>query len=230
MSIFILAAMLVLQDAAAQPPAEPATESEPGEPSDAATLIARIEGRLAAYGDTVAQMAARKARERYLTELLLPVISRDDLDDGAQGEILNALGDDMRETETRNTLWALDQIEPESFVVLWQENPRLAADLLRMAERDPASSPRLVAALEPIAISGGYNGAAFAVMADALAVAENRPQPYGTATHCVDGITQAWPVAERETLDDDRAALGLDPFDADGTGGEDCAPPAAAAE
>ena len=59
-------------------------------------------------------------------------------------------------------------------------------------------------------------------MADALAVSENRPQPYGTANHCVDGMTQAWPLADPETVDETRAALGLDPFDSDAVSGETC--------
>ncbi|WP_291844472.1 hypothetical protein [Maricaulis sp.] len=227
MSIFILAAMLVLQDAEAPPPVEAVAESEP---TDAATLIARIEGRLAAYGDTVAQMAARKARERYLSELLLPVIARNDLDDGARGEILNALGAEMRETEDGNNRWALGQIDPQRFAILWQEHPRLGADLLRMAARDPDSTPRLVAALEPVALAGGYDGAQYAAMADALAVTENRPQPYGTATQCVDGTTRAWPVADPEAINDDRAALGLGPFEADTVGGEACETPTAGTE
>lgn len=219
MSVFILAAMLVLQDADVQPTAAPdeATEAVTPviPPTDAATLIAQIEGRLAAYADTVSRMAGRKASERYLSELLLPVISRTDLEDGARGEILAALAERIRETEDSNNQWALRQIDPDSFVILWTENPRLGSDLLRMAQRDPDSRQRLVAALEPVALAGAYDGEAYAVMADGLAMSNARPQPYGTALQCVDGATQIWPLADPETIDASRAALGLAPFDAE---------------
>ena len=231
MSVLILVSLLIAQDAnlplrmddAAAQTEDPSVELAPV--TDAPSLIALIEGRLAAYGDTVAQVAARKARERYLSERLLPVISRDDLDEGAQGEILAALADDIRETEAGNARWAAGQIDPEDFVILWTENRRLGEDLLRMAEHNPDSERRLVAALEPIALSGAYDGAVYAERADALALSENRPQPYGTAVHCVDGQTELWPLENAETLADTRAALGLDPLDVDAVGGEACDSP-----
>ena len=94
-----------------------------------------------------------------------------------------------------------------------------------MAEHNPDSERRLVAALEPIALSGAYDGAVYAERADALALSENRPQPYGTAVHCVDGQTELWPLENAETLADTRAALGLDPLDVDAVGGEACDSP-----
>lgn len=225
MSVFILAAMLVLQDAEAQPSAadELATDAAPAPATDAATLIAQIEGRLAAYGDTVSQLAARTARERYLSELLLPVMTRTDLDDGARSEILLAISDTIRDTEASNSRWAARQIEPDSFAILWSENSRLGEGLLRLAERDEDNRRRIVAALEPIAINGGFDGLTFAVMADAFAVSEDRPQPYGTATHCVEGITEIWPLADDEAIDDGRALLGLPALDPEAIGGETCA-------
>ncbi|WP_323761495.1 hypothetical protein [Maricaulis sp.] len=241
MSVFILAALLVLQDAEIQPgPEATATQEaapQAGEPqagadtdepmadsppTDAASLIARIEGRFASHADTVAEMAGRKARERYLSELLLPVISRADLDDGAQGEILAALSGQIHEIEANNSQWALDQIDPDSFLTVWTDNPRLGAELLRMAQRAPDSQARLVAALEPVALAGAYDGAAYAAMADALAVSQNQPQPYGTATECVDGLTQVWPLADPDTIDAARTALGLARFDANAIAGQAC--------
>ncbi|MFY0637403.1 hypothetical protein [Maricaulis maris] len=224
MSVFILAAMLVLQDADAQASAadELETSAAPAPATDAATLIAQIEGRLAAYGDTVSQLAARTARERYLTELLLPVMARTDLDDGARGEILLAISDSIRDTEASNSRWAARQIEPDSFVILWTENARLGESLLRLAERDEDNRRRIVAALEPIAMNGGYDGITFATMADAFAVSEDRPQPYGTATHCVEGVTEIWPLADVGAVDAGRALLGLPALDAGAIGGEAC--------
>lgn len=188
---------------------EATLQETPAAPTDAATLIAQFERDWTAWNGLIGEIAARKAQERYFAELLLPAISRQDLDDGARGELLSATHSAMRQLEDRNTRWAGEQIEPETFADFHAAQPRAAADLIRMAERGEAAQGRIVAALEPVALAGDYDGARFADMADSLAMAENRPQPYGTALSCVDGAWEAWPVAEQETIDERRARLGL---------------------
>ena len=213
MFVLLATAALAFQDADlrrdADTPDAVTEDTAETEPTDAPTLIARFEANWADWGDLVGQIAARKARERYLAELLLPVISRDDLDEGARGEILAATHTVIAETEASHTQWAGRQINPDTFAAFHAAQPRAAMDLVRLAERDDSHRTRLVAALEPVALAGAYDGAAFADMADALALAENRPQPYGTALTCVDGTWQAWEIADPENLGERRAALGL---------------------
>lgn len=220
-----LTALLVVQDA--QPPetgdgnADPQTtdaleavaeDAPPPPATDAESLINAINGQYAAYGDFIAELAARKAREDYLTDLLLPVLGRSDLDEGAHGEILAGTGAMISDVQTDNTAWALAQLDPEYFVILWHEQPRAARQVLRWAERDDTASGQIVAALENVALSGLYDAQDYAVMADSLAVSENRPQPYGTAVECVEGQRQAWPVEEPEMIDERRLGLGLSDF------------------
>ncbi|SDM44547.1 DUF6624 domain-containing protein [Maricaulis salignorans] len=215
-----IAATLVLQTT--EPPAEPgdvaadandvtATPAPP--PTDAATLIARFDAQYDAWSDLIAELAARKARERYLAELLLPVITRSDLDEGASSEILRETRDTIAEVEAANTQWALAQLDPEHFAAFELEHPRLAADLLRWAERDEAGRRRIVAALEPVARAGRYDARDFAPMADALAVSQNGRQVYGTLSACVDGLREPVRVRRPAELDARRAALGLSPMD-----------------
>lgn len=220
-----LIALVLVQDTPTPepetPPAETGSEA-PAVPTDAPTLIADIEGRAAAYGELAAELAARKARERYLTGLVLPVISRTDLDDGARGEILQAFGPQIAAVEDANTQWAVDQLTPEDFAVLYAEEPRMAQDILRWAERAQTARPQIVAALEPVALNGDYDGLAFAQMADALAVSQEAPQSYGTALVCLSGETALAPVRAPEALAERREALGLPPLDPDAFVSEAC--------
>ncbi len=198
------------QDAAITVEDEPAPLPPP---TDAPTLINQINGEYAAYGEFVAELAARKARERYLAELLLPVLGRQDLDAGAHGEILAGTRETIALVEADNTAWAIAQLDPEQFVILWHDRTREARDVLRWAERDEAATGRIIAALENVAIEGLFDGQDYAVMADNHAVSESRPQPYGTAVDCVDGEIRPWPLDDSEPVDERRAAIGLSPFE-----------------
>ncbi len=217
LALAAIAATLALQ--AAEPPAteastqiEEAAPTPAPPPTDAASLIARFDAQYTQWADLIAELAGRKARERYLAELLLPVITRSDLDEGASGEILRETRDTIALVETANTSWALAQLEPARFAAFELDQPRLAADILRWAERDETGRDRIIAALEPIALAGRYDPQAFAEMADALALAQARPQIYGTATICVDGRREAAPVRAPDDLDARRMALGLAPM------------------
>jgi hypothetical protein len=189
---------------------ESATPAPP--PTDAATLITGFDTQYTQWGDLIAELAGRKARERYLAELLLPVITRSDLDEGASGEILRETRDTISEVETTNTRWAIAQLDPDRFAALEQAQPRLAADILRWAERDESGRGRIIAALEPVALAGRYDPQAFAEMTDAFAIAESRPQIYGTALACVDGHREPAPLRAPDNLDARRIALGLAPM------------------
>lgn len=223
---FALATLLALQDAppANTPDADAVTADETvtSEPSDAASLIARTESRWEAWSDIVAETAARGARESFAADLVYPVIARGDLDEGARAPIMQAGQTRIDTVLAENTRWAAQQLAPERFVELFALQPRTARNLLRMAERDPANLGRIVAALEPVALAGLYDGADFAVMADTLAQREERPQPYGTQTHCEDGTTVLYPVAAPDMLDARRETLGLPPFDPDSIEAETC--------
>ena len=216
--LFATLSALALQGTAtgAQPTAPPDTVAEFVEPApaptDAQTLIARFDAQYAQWADLIAELAGRKARERYLAELLLPVITRSDLDEGASGEILRETRDTITEVETANTQWALAQLEPQRFAAFELSQPRLAADLLRWAEREEAGRGRIIAALEPVALAGRYDPQAFAQMADAFATAQGQPQAYGTASVCTDGNREPAPVLAPDNLDARRLALGLAPM------------------
>jgi hypothetical protein len=181
----------------------------PPPPTDAPTLIAQFDTDYAAHGDIVAQMAGRKARERYLRSLLIPIISRTDLDDGARSAIMTETRDTFEAVEASNTAWAVARLDPEVFGPLYEAQPRLAMEVLSWAERDETAELRILAVLEPVAIAGDYDASQYASRIDAQAMAENRAQVYGTAFQCSDGAEAQWPVDAPETLEERRAVLDL---------------------
>ncbi|WP_300531396.1 hypothetical protein [Maricaulis sp.] len=185
----------------------------PPPPTDAASLIAQIDGQWAAYGDLAAELAARRARERFFAELILPVIARDDLDDGAQGEILRETRDTSTLIEEANTQWAVAQLDPEQFPVLYLEQSRLARQILRWAERDRAAEQRILMALEPVAFAGAIDGSVYAQRVDVYLTGQNLAQLYGTQEFCIEGTLQPGPIDQAETLDARRTALGLTSLD-----------------
>lgn len=223
MHLIALAALVLLQDTA--PAGEPAPEvasETPAEPTDAATLIALTESRWNEWESVVGELASRTARERFAADLVYPVIARTDLDEGARGPIMQAGLTRIDALQAENTAWAAAQLDPQSFPDFHTLQPRLARELLRMAERDDANLGRIVAALEPVVLAGGYDAAAFAAMADRHALAEDRPQPYGTQSHCAEGTVTLHEIAEPDTLTERREAIGLPPLDRDAAEGAAC--------
>jgi hypothetical protein len=241
MLVFALSALIALQDApaadAAGDMAVPAareempaagqtgpeeTETPAAEPADAATLVARFENRWNDWNELVGQIAARKAREAYAADLIYPVMARTDLETGARSAFMQAAGGQLARQERQNAQWAVRQLDPDSFGNFHALQPRAARELLRMAMRDETALGAVVAALEPLALAGEYEGSEFADMADRLAVGEGRSQPYGTQTQCVDGQTALLPIAEPDALDARRGAIGLDPLDREALEGAAC--------
>ncbi|WP_417486429.1 DUF6624 domain-containing protein [Maricaulis sp.] len=223
MSVFILAAMLVLQDAEAPsatsdtdlPIAEEAVAEVAPAPlaTDAATLIAEFDTAYAQWGDLIAEMAARKARDRYIRDLLLSRISRADLDPGARAEIIEATSDTFNAVDADNTAWAISLLDEYDFTALVREQPALAADIAALIQHgDISAQRRLLDLVEPFALAGGFNGMRYALLYDRVAVAEDRPQRYGSQFRCENGEQVYPPIEDPDTVDERRASLGLEPL------------------
>jgi len=187
-------------------------EQTPPPPTDAPTLIDQFDTRYAAYGDIIAQLAARKARERYLRSLLIPIMTRTDLDEGARSEIMTGTQDTFDTVEASNTAWAVGLLDPEIFMPLYDDQPRLALDILAWAERDQTAELRTLAVLEPVAMAGDYDASLYAIRIDAQAMIENRPQIYGSEHVCEEGLWTAYSIHDPDQLDSRREALDLPPI------------------
>ncbi len=221
MFLFALALSVSLQDQAQPELPEPqdseiegaligAEEEQPSPPpTDAASLIAQIDGSWTAYGNLAAELGARRARERFLSEQLLPVIARSDLDEGAHGEILRETADTIREVEGANTAWAIAQLDPEFFPVLYAEQTRMGRQILNWAQRDETAEGTIVAALEGVAMMGLIDGPSYARRADTWRIMTGQPQLFGTAETCLNGQVNPGSIEQQVTLDERRQVLGL---------------------
>ena len=222
MSVFILAAMLVLQDADAQPPIDDAAptpelevtdDAQPALPTDAPTLIAEFDAAYEQWGDLVAEMAARKARDRYIRRLLLSRISRTDLDAGARPEIIAETTDTFDAIDGDNTEWAIGLLDQYDFAALNAAMPSLASDIAALVQHgDLTAQQRLLTLVEPLALAGEFNGQRYALLYDRVAVAEGRPQRYGSQFRCEDGEQVYPPLEDPESVDAMRAELGMEPL------------------
>jgi hypothetical protein len=193
----------------------PAEDLPPPPATDAPTLIAQLQSNWTSYAELEAELAGRRARERYLLSLMLPLMTRDDLDEGARGEILAEIGPMVTAVETENSGWAINQLDPERFVILWQDRPDAAAQILRWAGRDEAAAHRIVVALGPVAEAGLYDGPGYAVLADTDAMTQSGRQLYGTVEICNEGLRELAPLRAPGRIDERRAAIGLMPLEQD---------------
>jgi hypothetical protein len=95
--------------------------------------------------------------------------------------------------------------------------PEAEADawlLAQHADHDLRFQKRILSILERLLPSGETSGTSFAYLYDRVAVAENRPQRFGTQGRCVGpGRWEPWPSEEPQALQARRDALGLGPIE-----------------
>ncbi len=81
------------------------------------------------------------------------------------------------------------------------------------ADHDRAFQREVLGILEPLVAIGDTAPAHHAYLFDRVAVAEARPQRYGTQGRCVGpGCWEPRPIKDRDTVDERRVAVGLEPL------------------
>ena len=86
--------------------------------------------------------------------------------------------------------------------------------LVQHADRDPDFQRRVLGLMEPMAPTGEVYGYDFAYLFDRVAVADHKPQRFGTQGRCVEGENR-WESSEVEDkagLDERRLQVGLEPM------------------
>ena len=202
-------------DEAGQTTAADTPETDAPPPTDADSLIASFDDRYAQWGDLVAEMAARRARDRYLRDLLIPIISREDLDGDVRSQIITETADTFEQVDSGNTQWALSVLDTHDFAALNADMPELALGIVALIQHgDLDAQQRLLGVIEPLALEGEFDGQRYALLYDRVAEAEERPQRYGTQDMCVDGERTIYTLEDtREAANEARAELGLDSLD-----------------
>lgn len=82
--------------------------------------------------------------------------------------------------------------------------------LVQHADLEPAFQKEVLGRLGRLYASGRTSKHNYAFLYDRVAVAEKRPQRYGTQGDCKDGVWTPYPSEEPALLDDRRAAMGLE--------------------
>jgi hypothetical protein len=84
--------------------------------------------------------------------------------------------------------------------------------LVQHADGDPDYQAVVAGLLEPKLRTHDTSPQNFAFLADRVAIRAGRPQTYATQMECVEGRSLAPRIAEPESLDRRRAAMGLEPY------------------
>jgi hypothetical protein len=128
-----------------------------------------------------------------------------------------------RDTEINRRITAIDRSNTEwmrpVLATGWpgrshvgEEGAHAAWLLCQHADQDLDLQRRALALLEEAFVRGDAPGRHLAYLTDRVLVAEGRPQRYGTQFHPRDGKLEPRPIQDPETLDERRAAMGLEPF------------------
>ena len=85
--------------------------------------------------------------------------------------------------------------------------------IVQRADFDPDWQRAMIDALDRRVRRGDFQAPLLARLRDRVAVSDGLPQLYGNEGRCTaPGDWQPWPIAEPESVDDRRAAVGLDPL------------------
>jgi hypothetical protein len=142
---------------------------------------------------------------------------REGLSPNAEEAWRGLLGALIVETDCSNTDWLRRQLS----AIDWFDRRTFgdAADkaawlLVQHADMTPAFQVEMLARLERLASEGGTRPQSFAYLWDRVAVADHRPQRYGTQMECVDGANRpTGGLEDQEHVEDRRAVLHMQSYE-----------------
>ncbi len=155
----------------------------------------------AATDPRVRELLRRAARDQLLRRGWDPVpeVWPEPPSPGAWSRYQSLLQRQSCEVDTANTAWLKADVEANGWyrISVHGEAAASAAWLLAQhADRDRAFQRHVLTLLEPLVAEGEVASSNYAYLHDRLAVAENRPQRYGTQGRCV--ARNAWEPFELE--------------------------------
>ena len=116
----------------------------------------------------------------------------------------------MAEQDPRNLKVVLDNLPPEGWYLRSRYGVEVATTAFLVVQHSNLETwQRFVPVLEPLVAQGEVDGPSYALMFDRLALAEQRPQRYGSQVTCQNG---QWVVLELEapkTVDERRREMGF---------------------
>jgi len=113
-----------------------------------------------------------------------------------------------------NTAWLKTQLAE----IGWFSIPKFGAEadtaawhLVQHADREPDFQRRMLKELEALP-QGHTDAKRIGYLWDRVALADKRPQRYGTQGQCIEGVWKPMDVEDPEHLDERRKALGMEPI------------------
>lgn len=114
-----------------------------------------------------------------------------------------------------NTAWLKERVKAHGWYTIdtyGKEADQAAFLLAQHADRDAAFQAEVLPQLEKLAQEGKAKPSSYAMLYDRVAVAQKRPQRYGSQGRCNDqGVWTAFETEDPATLDQRRASMGLQP-------------------
>lgn len=114
-----------------------------------------------------------------------------------------------------NTPWLKERVKAHGWYTIdmyGKEADQAAFLLAQHADRDAAFQAEVLPQLEKLAQEGKAKPSSYAMLYDRVAVAQKRPQRYGSQGRCNDqGVWTAFETEDLANLDQRRASMGLQP-------------------
>lgn len=116
----------------------------------------------------------------------------------------------MAEQDPRNLQIVLDHLPPEGWYLRSRYGDEVATTAFLVVQHsDPETWRRFVPVLEPLVAQGEIDGQSYALMYDRLALAEQRPQRYGSQMQCENGQWVVMQLEAPETVEERRRGMGF---------------------
>lgn len=140
---------------------------------------------------------------------------RQHFDEETAESFQKALGERMAKVDEKHLGEFKEIVEEWGWITLSEFDP-MANDqawlIVQHADRDVEFQVEILKRLETLRDQGEIDPAHYAYLYDRVAVNQEREQRYGTQGHCVDGRWEPRKMVEPDSVDERRAAVGLEPM------------------
>ena len=193
-----------LASAQANSEPDPAPELAPADPG----IVSRFQHQRARHAELIAELGAATGRDQFVRAVFVPQLRA--LGSNA-GPFIEAFSPVITQVDTQNAALARGLLEDPGFAALHATAPDAAERIVDLLHHGGSMQDRsrLLALIEPLALSGRFDGQAYALMYDRLAEAQGRPQRYGTQDACVAGRREIYSIEDPATVDERRAAFDM---------------------
>lgn len=146
-----------------------------------------------------------QAPRSFLTE-----VQGGDLPEDVRAKVLGRARSLMQDLDRQNLAMVLAYLPPEGWYLKSQHGIEVATTAFLVVQHaDLATWRRFVPVLEPLVAKGEVGGEAYGLMYDRLALAEGRPQRYGSQMACIEGRWQVLNLEAPDAVDQRRRDMGF---------------------